>query len=138
MIDRADRICVPAVRTAARNFLERKLGSRRDHKVVILQTATILQFQRISCRINLFDPFGHKIDTLLFQVGANRKGDALTIAPPHCNPRVGGDELEIVQCVDNSYFVLIAELFAQLIGCGHSAGASAKYDDVGHIVSWWL
>ncbi len=86
----------------------------------------------IGVGIDLFTAFGDKVDALALQVRTDIEGDRGAITPAHGDPGIGRYELEVVPLVDNGDLVLLAQFFAQLIGCGHAAGAGAENNYVCH------
>jgi hypothetical protein len=116
----------------ARNFVEGELGPGGDDQVVVRQGGSIRQLQCVAAGIDALDALGHKLNAFLLQRRPDRKGDGLALAPSHRQPGVGGHELEVVDGIDDRDAVRAAQLFAQLVGSRHAAGAGAKNDNVGH------
>ena len=132
VIHGADGIGVTAVGTGTLDLLEGEARAGDDDEVVVFDMVAIVEGQLVAVGIDLGDSAVDEVDALALEVGLDREGDRLAIAPAHGNPGVGRRELEVFVAVDDGDLVLLAQFLLHFVSTGHAAGAGAKNDDMSH------
>ena len=133
MVRRADGLRMARLWAGAGHFLEGQVRPRADDEVVVGHAAAILQFHCVALRVDAHHGLRDEFDALLLERWPDWQRDGLALAPAHRQPRVGGNELEVVHRVDDGDAVLVPERLLQLVGCGHPADACAKNNDMCHV-----
>src|SRR5690606_27882920 len=121
------------IRTETGNLIESELGTRSEHKVVVVELSTVFELHDVSLRRHGRRGADHELDALALELSAKTRNDFVVTPPSDRNPRIVLYVSHRIIRIDELDLMMSRQCITQLERSRGSGNACSVHNDTAHL-----